>query len=124
MFGHSVGDGLIVAALAALFGAYLYFKHSERKRRLEIIHEERMAAIDKGIPLPELPLEPVRVPAPVNPGAVLMHGIVWIALGIGAMVTLRLLVMPIPGMWSLPVPLVFLGLGLVLYYALASVRSR
>jgi hypothetical protein len=35
--GHSLGDGLIVAALAAAFVAWLYFRHVERRRRLEIV---------------------------------------------------------------------------------------
>ena len=30
--GHTVGVGIIVAALAAAFVAYLYFKHIERSR--------------------------------------------------------------------------------------------
>jgi hypothetical protein len=33
--GHTVGDGLIVLALAAAGIAYMYFKHRERQRRLE-----------------------------------------------------------------------------------------
>ena len=57
-----LGDGLIVASLAAAFVAYCYFKHVERRRRLELVHQERLAAMDKGIPLPELPLDPPRLP--------------------------------------------------------------
>ena len=56
--GHTIGDGIIVTALAAAFVAYLYFKHIERQRRLEIVHQERLAAMEKGIPLPEFPLDP------------------------------------------------------------------
>ena len=56
--GHSFGDGVIVAAIAAALVAYLYFQHVERRRRLEIVHQERLAAMDKGIPLPEFPLDP------------------------------------------------------------------
>ena len=69
--------------------AYLYFGHVERRRRLELVHQERLAAMDKGIPLPELPLDPVRVPKPPDPKATLIHGIVWSAFGIGAMIALR-----------------------------------
>ena len=89
--GHTVGDGIIVAALAAAFVAYLYFKHIERQRRLEIVHQERLAAMEKGIPLPELPLDPPKVPKPPDPRAPLIHGIVWSALGGGAMLALRLI---------------------------------
>ena len=124
--GHTLGDALIVAALAAAFVAYLYFRHVERQRRLEIVHQERLAAMEKGIPLPELPLDPPRIPKPPDPRAPLIHGIVWSALGVGAMLALRS-IGPLPNapvLWPLPLPLVFLGLGLILYYALASKRAR
>jgi hypothetical protein len=78
--GHTLGDGIIVAALAATLVAYLYFRHVERRRRLEIVHQERLAAMDKGIPLPELPLDPQSVPKPPDPREPLLHGIVWSAL--------------------------------------------
>jgi hypothetical protein len=122
--GHSLGDGIIVAALAG--AAYLYFKHVERQRRLEIVHQERLAAMEKGIPLPELPLDPPQVPKPPDPRATLMHGIVWSAFGVGSMLALRL-IGPLPDgpvIWPLPLPLALLGVGLILYYALASQRTR
>ena len=56
--GHSIGDGIIVVALAAAFLGYIYLKFLERQRRLEILHQERVAAMEKGIPLPELPIDP------------------------------------------------------------------
>lgn len=123
--GHSIGDGIIVAALAAALVAYLYFKHIARLRRLEIIHQERLVAMEKGIPLPELPLDPPSVKKPPDLRAPLIHGIVWTALGGGAMLTLRLIETK-SGMvlWPLPLLLVFLGIGLILYYALASDRTR
>jgi len=121
--GHTLGDGLIVAALAAAFVAYLYFRHVERQHRLEIAHQERLAAMDKGIPLPEFPLDPPKVPRPPDPRAPLIHGIVWAALGLGTMVALRL-VPHAPVLWPLPLPIALLGLGLILYYALASQRAR
>lgn len=123
--GHSVGDGIIVASLAAIVVAYLYFRHIERRRRLEIIHQERMVAMEKGIPLPELPLDPTRVPKPRDPQTTLIHGIVWSALGVGAMLMLALIGRPgDPAMWPAPIPMVILGIGLMLYYALASQRAR
>src|SRR5215203_6613198 len=97
--GHSFGDGVIVAAIAAALVAYLYFQHVERRRRLEIVHQERPAAMDKGIPLPELPLEPAKVPRGPDPHATLVHGIVWMALGIGSMVALRFVGSHGPAFW-------------------------
>src|SRR5215475_2350918 len=46
---HSIGDGIIVAAIVAAFVAYFYLKNKTRLRRLEVIHQERLAAMDKGI---------------------------------------------------------------------------
>jgi hypothetical protein len=123
--GHSLGDALIVMALAGVFVAYLYFKHAERRHRLEIVHQERLAAMEKGIPLPELPLDPPKIPKLPDPRLPLLHGIVWVALAFGAMAALRLTVRDVPTLWSLPLPLLFLGIGLILYYAFAAApRSR
>ena len=82
--GHTVGDGLISLALMGALVAYLYFRHRERQRRLEIIHQERVAAMDKGIPLPELPLDPTKTPRPPHPEATLIHGLAWTASGAAA----------------------------------------
>src|SRR5688572_19711960 len=104
--GHSIGDGIIVAAVAAAIVAYLYFKHVERRRRLELLHQERLAAMDKGIPLPELPLDAPKVRTPPDPRAPLIHGIVWSALGGGAV--LALLLFPradTQALWPLPLPI-------------------
>jgi Domain of unknown function (DUF6249) len=125
--GHSLGDALIVVAVAGVFVAYLYFRHVERRRRLEIVHQERLAAMEKGIPLPELPLEPAGMRKPPDPRAPLLHGIVWAALGFGAMaalVMMRAVPNGLAPFWPLPLPLLFLGVGLMLYYALASNRTR
>ena len=124
--GHSLGDGIIVAALAAVFFAYFYFKHAGRQRRLEIVHQERLAAMEKGVPLPELPLDPPKVPKPPDPRAPLLHGIVWTALGGGGMLALGLFGARLKdqAVWPLPLPLLLLGIGLMLYYALASERAR
>jgi hypothetical protein len=124
--GHSLGDGIIVTAIAAAIVAYLYFKHLARQQRLEVIHQERLVAMEKGIPLPELPLDPISVPRPQDPREILIHGIAWTAMGGGGMLAL-LLVWPQANdlvLWPLPLPLLFLGVGLILYYALASNRAR
>ena len=127
--GHTLGDAYIVAAIAAAFVVYMYFRHVERKRRLEIIHQERLAAMEKGIPLPEFPLDP-KVPRPHDPRAPLLHGIAWTALGFGGVVALLIIGRPqgplgsLPMLWPMPLPLLFLGVGLILFYALASNRDR
>jgi hypothetical protein len=124
--GHSLGDGIIVLALAFGFVAYFYFRHNERVRRLEVIHQERLAAMDKGIPLPELPIDPPRVPNPPDPRDILIHGLVWTAFGVGGMAALILMGPFENGMtlWPLPLPLALLGGGFILYYALVNKRSH
>ena len=126
MHQTTLADALMAAAVAAVWIAYLYFQHVERKRRLEIIHQERLAAMDKGIPLPELPLDTTKVTSGPDPRNILIHGIAWTAMGLGGTVAL-LVIGPLPNgttIWPLALPLLFLGIGLILYYALASDRSR
>ena len=124
--GHSLGDGIIVTAIAAAIVAYLYFKHLARQQRLEIVHQERLVAMEKGIPLPELPLDPMSVPKRQDPREPLLHGIAWTALSGGALLALQLIVPQANGtvLWPLALPLLFLGIGLILYYVLASDRAR
>lgn len=122
----NLGSAIAFVALMGVWGAYLYFKHVERKRRLEIIHQERLAAMDKGIPLPELPLDPVKEAKGPDPRDILIHGIAWTALGFGGLVAL-LLTGPFPNgvdVWPFALPLVFLGVGLILYYVLVRDRRR
>ena len=89
--GHTIGDGMIVVALAADLYGYSYLKHLGRQRRLEIIHQERLTAMDKGIPLPEFPIDPPRVQKMPNPHVPLILGIVLVAFGAGSMAALRLM---------------------------------
>jgi hypothetical protein len=46
--GHTIGDAYIVASLAAAFVAWLFFRHIERRQRFDMLHQERLAAIEKG----------------------------------------------------------------------------
>ena len=110
-------------SVAAAFVAWLFMKHRERQRRIEIVHEERMAAMQKDIPLPELRFEEAPAPSPGDPHAMLLHGLVWLAFGVGGMLAL-LFIAPDRPFWALPLPLTLLGGGLVLYYALTRDRAR
>ena len=106
--------------------------HLRSKRRLEkmgLIHEERMKALEKGVPLPEFPelseeatmekYDKIFTPPKLNPR--------W-PLGLGAVVTMAGLGYTVAGLisadsdfektWSAGLIGVFLGLGLVLYYFL------
>ena len=68
---YTVGDGMVALALAAGVVGYIYVKHQSRRKRLELIHQERLVAMEKGIPLPEFPLEQARNPGVTDPTGVL-----------------------------------------------------
>jgi hypothetical protein len=118
---YTIADALIVIALIAGFLGYHYLKQREKQRRLEIIHAERLAAIEKGIPLPEVPIDPPpsawrRPPDPKVPLAI---GIVLTAFGVGAMVMLAIVAQGQP-FWAVPLPVAMMGLGLILFYRLSA----
>lgn len=121
---NSFPDALIVLALAGALVAWLYFRNKERQRRMDIVHQERLIAMEKGFPLPELPSEPTK--APDDPREMLVHGVAWVAMGLGGMLALGLTGMTVNGtpLWPLPMPLLLLGVGLMLVYVLGSRRSR
>ncbi len=123
--GHSIGDGIIVVALAATLLGYLYLKYLGRARRLEIIHQERLVAMDKGIPLPELPIDPPIIEKAPNPRILPLLGIALMAVGGGSMIALSLLPsLESRAFWPIPLPVAMMGLGLLLYHLLAANRER
>jgi hypothetical protein len=121
--GSSIGDGIIVLGLAAAFIGYFYFKHRERLRRLEIIHQERLVAMEKGIPLPELPIDPAPSKGPADPHIPLILGTVMLLMSIGSMFALYI-TPRLNWIWVMPLPLAMLGIGLLLYYFLAGKRKH
>lgn len=116
----SIGDAIIVVALVGGLLGYLYLKHRATQRRLEILHAERLAAMDKGIPLPELPIDPpIRARRPPDPRAPLVVGLVLAAFGAGSMIALSVVAQE-RGFWALPLPVTLMGVGLMLFYFLSS----
>jgi hypothetical protein len=122
---YTVGDGLVALALAAGIVGYTYVIHQSRKRRLELIHEERLAAMEKGIPLPEFPLEPARDPQRRDPTVLPLLGIVLFSLSVGAMIVLYLTLGAADrGFWITPLPFSFLGVGLFAFHFLTRHGGR
>jgi hypothetical protein len=84
-----------------------------------------MAAMDKGIPLPEFPLETTRERRPPDPNVLPILGTVLFSLSVGAMIMLYLnLPGPARGDWVLPLPLAFLGVGLIVFHLLKGEPRR
>jgi hypothetical protein len=122
---YTVGDGMVALALAAGVVGYVYVTHQSRRKRLEMIHQERLAAMEKGIPLPEFPLEPARNPRVRDPNVIPILGTVLLSLSAGAMIVLyRILPPPANGSWIAPLPLAFLGVGLLAFHFLKHDASR
>ncbi|MGC4047979.1 MAG: hypothetical protein QM758_29645 [Armatimonas sp.] len=114
---HSIGDGIVVLALVAAFLGYQYLKYRERQRTLEILHKERLTAIEKDIPLPELPLDQLfhRVPPPPDYRVMLIIGVVLLSFALGTMLMLWLLPWGSAN-WPAPLPIAFIGGGLIFAY--------
>jgi len=120
---YSIGDGITTLALAAGIVGYVYVMQRSRLRRLEIIHEERMAAMEKGIPLPEFPLEPQKV-RQGDRTVVPILGIVLLTLSVGSMIVLYLNLPPSERqMWVAPLPFSFLGIGFLIIHFM-NIESR
>jgi len=121
---HSFPEALIVLALVGGFVAWLYFRHQERQRRIDIVHQERLIAMEKGFPLPELPSESVK--PPTDHSGMLVQGVAWTALGLGGVVSLLLTGMTVGDtpIWPLALPLPMLGVGLILVYLFVGRRPR
>jgi hypothetical protein len=113
---NTIGDGLTALALAGGLVGYLYITHRTRQKRLEIIHQERMAAMEKGIPLPEFPLEPGSAPKERDQHVLPILGTVLLTLSVGAMIVLYLTVSAEShSVWVAPLPFSFLGAGLIAF---------
>ena len=122
---NTIGDGMVTLALAGSFVGYLYMRYQTRQKRIEIIHQERMAAMEKGIPLPEFPLESARERRPPDPTVVPILGTVLLSLSVGTMIVLALILEASShGFWVAPLPFTFLGVGLIAYHYLLAKRGR
>jgi hypothetical protein len=122
---YTIGDGMVALALAGGIVGYLYLKQLSRHKRMEIVHQERMAAMEKGIPLPEFPFEPAPERRPPDPNVLPIMGTVFFSLSVGAMIVLYLnLPAPSRGDWVFPLPLAFLGVGLIAFHFLQGEPRR
>jgi len=110
---------------AVLLVVIWHLRASRRERRMALIHKERMLAMEKGIPLPELPeygdprstLAEAVVAARVNPRWPLGVGAISILLGVGVSVALAFSGDSYHNqVSSFGLIGVFLGVGLILHY--------
>ena len=115
---------VVPLGICAVFVFLGYLDYRGKKRRLEMLHQERLAAIEKGIPLPELPELGPPPPRPVgpkkeHPNAALATGIILLFAGLGGVAALALVpAQELRRYWSTPLPLAMVGFGLVLFHYL------
>lgn len=64
---------------------FIAFRQWLRHQRRVLIHKERLAAIEKGTALPEMPGEPEKGRLNVQ-RILLLSGLIWLAVGIGGMI--------------------------------------
>jgi hypothetical protein len=91
--------------------AYLGFVEWQRHQRRTMVHKERLGAIEKGLPLPP-DIDPQRSSWGVQ-RRLLLAGLVWISVGIGAFVLISA-VLSLGTAASLPRGLEWIGLAPVL----------
>ena len=120
---------LALAVVFALLWGLKYLQVGKRQKEREMVHRERMLAMEKGIPLPEIP------PVEENGTAALAHyrkdllprislgcGILLVFLGLGVIAALQ--ISPIREAheaWSMGIIPLMLGVGLLIYYVMLRV---
>ena len=71
-------------ALVAVLLAFVAFQHWLRFKRRQLVHRERLAAIEKGVEVPPLEEELTRRRLAVQ-HVLLLAGLIWISLGAGSL---------------------------------------
>ena len=134
LFGHQI-IGLLFIVAAAVF--FLMLKSQNLRRyqiKLELIHKERLIAMEKGVPMPEVPdydppprqrMETLLGYLRVNPRWPLGVGILLVVGGAGTLLALMLSGDPYHRqIWSFGLIPIFLGVGLWLQYLVMRAGRR
>ena len=124
--------GIAAGAFAIAMGVLVWHLRAKSKQqRLEMIHHERMVAMEKGIPLPELPEFPEvqthrrkeREWGPVNPRWPLGVGMIFILVGLGVSLAYYLAgdaelarSVQVARVWPFGLIGVFAGVGFIFHY--------
>ncbi len=78
IFGIVFGCGIAIVAILTTY--------RRRKHLFELLHQERLAAIEKGVDVPPLPEAFLADDArPYNPRRNLLKGLIWLFIGLGAL---------------------------------------
>lgn len=125
----AVFSGTWVIACAIVLILIWNLRSKRRMEKMALIHQERMKAIEKGIPLPEFPelseeakmqhFDRVFTPPKLNPRWPIGVGALIVMSGLGFLVAMMLSNdSELAKLWSIGLIPIFSGFGLVLYYFL------
>ncbi len=124
MFWAAFGAAWVFGCVIVLIVIW-HLRSKRNIEKMQIAHEERMKAMEKGIPLPEFPDlngEQSRIeitPMKLNPRWPLGLGAIFVMVGTGLMVAFLLSNdSELAKLWSMGLLGIFFGFGLVLYYYL------
>ena len=107
MFTPDMEIAAVVIALIGYFGLREWLRHKRRA----LIHQERLAAIEKGVELPPLDQE-TRHRAWNVQRTLLLAGLIWISLGVCVFVTLTAVIAsPANATLGIPAGLQWIGIG-------------
>lgn len=110
----------LVPLVAIVFGIsfvpsiiWIILSYRKRRRFMELHHTERMAAIERGMDIPPLPLELVDGGSPRRRRSSLLPGLVWFFVGLALLISMKL-DGDVPSIAGL-VPLA-IGIAYLIYY--------
>lgn len=100
-----------IAAVVIALIAYLGLREWLRHKRRALIHQERLAAIERGVELPPLDQETKHRAWNVQ-RTLLLAGLIWVSLGVCAFVTLSAVIAsPANAALEIPAGIQWIGLG-------------
>jgi len=116
---------LWVFGWAAFALIIILINHKKKQKVLDMIHKERMAAIEKGLPYPEWPEYDVNgeIKAKENPKGSLGAGVILIMIGVGISLTFYLWP-ELRIVWPVGLIIIFTGLGVIISYFLTRDKEK
>lgn len=116
---------LWVFGWAAFALIMIWINHRKKQKLLDLIHKERMAAIEKGLPYPEWPDYYINEEGKgrENPRNALGAGIILTMIGLG--MTLMFWMWPaVRVVWPVGLVIVFTGLGVIISYFITREKGK
>jgi hypothetical protein len=92
---------------------FMVLNYRKRRRLMELHHAERMAAIERGMEIPPLPMELIDGGSPRRRRTSLLPGLVWLFVGLAVLISMRTLAEEEALLGLIPTGI---GLAYLIYY--------